>query len=251
MSNFLKSRQCIPLSEDYFCDGPYYVITSISLGGSDLSPQEVSTVLRQENEPEIKNLLHRGVCLPLFFPGDCAFDDAIIVLGNLTEQEANEWIGRISWKLNIPCGKLVILCGGGDPQEFEYAVSGNPPEEHYEIFQVIDVPPGEYLVEIYAYVSSMTVNVYFEEDESLEEWFQRTRPGMELPPWLQSFKEEGMVWELENELVNYLVRLAPLQTAPPLPKLIDGMGWCGEFEFRRPELCPLGIERSAILDFVR
>jgi hypothetical protein len=245
MPDPLKPRECILL--EYFCDGSYYVLTSTSLGGSGLKPQDVALTLRGGGGPEFENLLQQGVCLPLSFPGDCALDGAIFILGDLTEQEANEWIGRISWKLNIPCGKLVILCGGGDPGEFEHAVSGEPPEEHYQIFQVIEVPPGEYLVEVYAYVSSMTVDFYFEENEPPEAWFQHTRPDMELPLWLQHFREEGMMGDLDHELVSYLIRLAPLQTEPQLPKQAAEMGWFEEFEFRQPELCPLGIARSTLL----
>jgi hypothetical protein len=246
MSDPLKPREYF-LSE-YFCDGSFYVLTSTSLGGSNFTPQEIAAILRGGgSSSESENLLQQGVCMPLSFPGDCALDSAIFILGDLTEQEENEWIGRIIWKLNIPCGKLVILCGGGDPGEFEHAVSGEPPEKHYQIFQVIEVPPGEYLVEVYAYVSSMTVDFYFEEDESLETWFQRTRPGLELPLWLQHFREQGFMGDLDHELVSYLIRLAPLQAAPQLPQPVAEMGWFEEFEFRRPELCPLGIKRSVIL----
>ncbi len=247
MSNTSELRQCFSLAEDFFCDGPSYVITSSSLGGGGLTPQELANTLRQGNQPDIEELLKRKACLPLFFPGDCAFDQAIVILGNLTEQENNEWIGRIAWQLNIPCGKLMILCGGGDVDGIENAIAGDGYDGYTEYFKLIDVPAGEYLVEIYAYVSSMTVDFYFEEDEPLEDWFKRTRPNIKLPKWLQYFKEQGMIGELSDELVSYILRLSPLKSEPPLPKL-DEVGWCSEFEFRRPELCPLGITRSSILN---
>ncbi|BAY09860.1 hypothetical protein [Calothrix sp. NIES-2098] len=218
MSEILESRRSIPISKEFFCDGHFYVLTSVSLGGSNLQPEEISEILGRGEEQQIEELLRRGICIPLFFDGDCALDNqTIFVLGDLTEQEERDWIGRLSGKLNIPCGKFVILCGGGDPDELGYAISGKPPKQHYEIFQVIEVPPAEYLVEIYAYLSSMTVQISLEEyDETLEQWYQLNRPGI--------------------ADIGYIIRLVPLITDPPLPKLVPEIGWCGEFEFRHPEI---------------
>lgn len=220
-------RQSIPISPKFFCDGHYYVLTSASLGGSDLSPEALSDILGRADESEITDLLRRGICIPLCFDGDCALDrTTIFVLGDLTEQEEHDWIARLSWKLNIPCGKFILLCGGGDAEELADAISGNPPQPNYQIFQAIDVPPAEYLVEIYAYFSSMTVQLSLEEydenwnlqkDEVLRQWYQTHRPG--------------------TADVGYIIRIVPLETTElPLPKLIPEIGWCGEFDFRPPEL---------------
>lgn len=221
-----RIRTTIPISNRFFCDGFYYVLTSTSLGNSGIKPEEISDSLGYSKDSEIENLLKQGICLPLFFDGDCALDNnTIFVLGQLTEQEENDWIGRLVWKLNIPCGKLVLLCGGGDPDDFAQAISGEPPPENYEFFQVIDVSPGEYLVEIYAYLSSMTVQQFLhqydenwnrKENEKLHQWYQTHRPGI---------ADTG-----------YIIRLAPLENEPSFPKLVPEIGWCGEFEFRQPEL---------------
>ena len=243
-----KSRRCIPLRQNFFCDGAYYVLSSASLGGGGLTPKQLADILGQGDELGIAELLKRGVCVPMFFPGDCALDSAIIVLGDLTEQEEAEWIGCIRSKLSIPCGRLLIFCGGGDESDIEGAISGKGLSNYKDYFESISVPPGEYIVEIYAYVSSMSVDFYFEDDEPLEEWFHRTRPGVELPLWLEYFKAGRAIGELSDDLVSYIIRLAPLVTEPELPRLVDEIGWCGEFEFRRPALCPLGIPRAAILD---
>jgi len=226
MSQGLESRRAIPINPDFFCDGPYYVLTSTSLGGSNLSTEELSERLGRGDPSEIEALLKHGICLPLYFGGDCALDQVtLFVLGDLTEQEEHDWIGRVISKLSIPCGKFVLLCGGGDPDEFAYAISGNPPHANYQIFQVIEVPPGEYLVEVYAYLSSMTVQLSLSEyDEhwnliehkELESWYQEYRPGI--------------------ADINYVIRLAPLIENPPIPQLDSEMGWCGVFEFRQPEL---------------
>ncbi|MEP0946551.1 MULTISPECIES: hypothetical protein [Cyanophyceae] len=160
------TRQLIPLAEDFFCDGHYYLLTSTSLGGSGLTAEELSNVLGQADEQAINNLLMRGICIPLFFDGDCALDGhTAIVLGNLTEPEEHNWIAKLAWKLTIPCGKFVIHCGRGDADELAYAIAGNPPEPNYRIFQIIDVPPGKYLVQICAYLSSMTVQLSLKEHD--------------------------------------------------------------------------------------
>lgn len=226
MSEIEVPRRSIPISKKFFCDGHYYVLTSASLGGSHLSPEALSHILASAKEPEIESLLEQGICLPLCFDGDCALDgNTIFVLGDLTAAEEQNWIARLSGKLNIPCGKFIFLCGGGDAEELAYAVSGNPPKPNYEIFQSLDVPPSEYLVEVYAYLSSMTVQMSLEyydqnwnlvENESLKQWYEANRPGI--------------------ADTDYIIRLVPLDTEPPRPKLVSEIGWCGEFEFRQPEL---------------
>lgn len=224
MANMPPQR--IPLDREFFCDGPYYLLTSSSLGGSGLTAEAVSDIVGQGDEQGIAQLLRDGVCMPLFFGGDCALDSCTtVVLGDLTEQEAHDWIGRLAWKLSIPCGQFILHCGGGDPDELAYALSGQPPRPHYQISQAIAVPPGDYLVEIYAYLSSTTVQLSLSEydehwnekdNSALEAWYETNRPG------------------LANQ--GYVIRLTPLETEPPMPRLVSEIGWCGEFEFRRPEL---------------
>jgi hypothetical protein len=250
------STQIIPFSQGFFCDGHWYVITSSSFGGSDLTPEQLTNILTGGTEENIRDLLKNGVCLPLFFDGDCALDNAIVAIGDLTPEQDQEWIGKISSWLNIPCGKLVVVCGGGDSADFERAISGEPPDPHFECFQMIDIPSGEYLVELYAYISSMTVDFYFDEnnhdfrkDEPLIDWFNRTRPGMNLPLWLQCYQKQGFIGELSDRLISYILRVKPLdQQELKIPDLVPEIGWCGEFQLRRPHLCPLGILRSTVVN---
>ncbi|AFY68111.1 hypothetical protein [Geitlerinema sp. PCC 7407] len=219
-------RQVIPLHPDFFCDGHYYVLTSVSLGGSDMPLGAIADILGYGQEAGIRDLLERGICLPLCFEGDCALDGkTLFVLGDLTAQEENDWIARLVWKLKVPCGKLLILCGGGDEGDWIDATSGNPPKPTYRIFQVMEVPPGEYQVEVYAYLASMTVQVSLSEydqhwnlieHEALRQWYEDHRPG--------------------DPEVGYIIRLTPLEAAPPFPELLPEISWCGNFEFRQPEL---------------
>lgn len=226
MPNPIEARISIPLAEEFFCDSNFYVLTSASLGGSNLTPETLSDILGRGEEPEIENLLSAGVCMPLFFDGDCALDGhTLFVLGDLTEPEEHDWIGHLAGQLKVPCGQLVLLCGGGDAGELAKAISGELPEPNYQYFQKIEVPPGDYRVDIYAYLSSMTVqlslgsydeNWDLQEDEALKQWYAANRPG---PPG-----------------VGYIIRLSPLDTELPLPRLVPEVGWCGEFECRKPNL---------------
>lgn len=224
MPEILEPRQSIPIATEFFCDGFQYLLTSASLGGSGIQPEELAEALIRSDQQAIEDLLKRGICMPLFFNGDCALDNkTLIVLGNLTEQEEQDWIARLAWKLNIPCGKFVLQCGA-EAEDLAYAISGNPPTPSFQFFQVIEVPPGGYLVEVYAYFSSLTVqlslneydeNQNLKENETLRQWYQSNRPG----------------WDD----IGYIIRLAPLETEPPFPRLVPGIGWCGEFEFRQPQ----------------
>ena len=78
-------RKVIPLKDSFFSDGYWYVLTSTSFGGSNLSPSQISEKLQTADNKVMNQLLQEGVCFPLFFPGDCALDNAIIVIGDLTE----------------------------------------------------------------------------------------------------------------------------------------------------------------------
>lgn len=218
MAKSLEPSIRILMSAEFFCDGHYYVLASNSLGGSHFTPLELSNILGDGNEAQIEELLKQGVCIPLFFEADCELDGGtLFVIGDLTDEESNQWIGKLVGKLNIPCGKLVLLCGGGHEDMIAEAISGNPPDPNYVVFQAIDVPPGEYQVEIYAYLSSSIAQNYLEEQEAtVQEWFQLNCSG--------------------SEAVGYIIRLVPLETEPPLPKLVPEVGWCGEFEFRQLDL---------------
>jgi hypothetical protein len=214
-------RQTISISKGFFCDGHCYLLTSASLGGSGLTAKEVEEILFAENKGKTtERLLKKGVCLPVCFPGDCALDDAtLFVLGDLTEAEEQSWMARLRWKLKVPCGKLILGCGCL-AEDLEPALAGEAPDPDYELYQVIDVPPNEYLVEIYAYFSSQTVQVALEDrDEYDEEDFDA---GEEF--------EEADSKHREYDGAAYVIRLTPLESEPVLPETESG--WLENFEFR-------------------
>lgn len=209
----------IPISPNFFCDGGGYLLTSSSLGGSNLTPNQISDIVLNGTAQDIAPLLSQGVCMPLLFEGDCALDrGTLFVVGDLTPQQEAEWQAKLTWKLDIPCGKLILLCSCM-AEDLAQAISGEPPEEHYEIFQVIDVPPDSYLVEIYAYSPSLTVLMTLSNQEY--EDYTSTMPE-------QDYEDDGNL-----TLVRYIVRLSPLQNFNGelvLPQTTDA--WLDTFTFR-------------------
>lgn len=213
-------RQAISIASGFFCDGHCYLLTSASLGGSGLSAGDMSEILLDGDHDKTRALVEKGVCFPVCFEGDCALDgETIFVLGDLGEQEDRDWIARLRSKLNIPCGKLILACGCL-AEDLEPALAGEAPDPNYEITQTIDVPPGEYLVEIYAFLPSMTVRVSLDaydaqghllENERLAAWYRENRPGV-----------DG---------TSYVIRLAPFDGAALPPPALEA-GWFGKFEFR-------------------
>jgi hypothetical protein len=247
-------RQVLPLREGFFNDGHWYVLTSTSLGGSGLSAAEISERLQSPDPDGIRQLLRDGVCLPLFFDGDCALDQTHVVVGDLTPREESEWIGRIRSRLEIPCGEFVVL-GGALDEDFETVLEHfEAPDPHFVNFCKFRVGPGTYLVELYAFVTCMTFNVGWdgvgvmaaakETPESLAAWWHATRPGEPPAPWLQTYVKSGHADSRELGLVDYLIRLAPWREEIPLPAQEPESGWCGVFERRRPAACPRGLPLS-------
>jgi hypothetical protein len=205
----------LPIDERFFCDGHYYVLTSRSLGGSGQSPEEIASLLGDASTTSIAGLLARGICLPLFFDGDCAMDSATrFVVGALGPEHERAWIGRLSATLEIPCGHLVLVAGGGDGGELAQALSGKPPEPSYVFYQSLEVPPGTYQVDVLAYARSMTVALH-EEDLEEEEIAEKYAA---LP-------------EVEE---SYVIHLTPAAAERPSPALVPDVGWCGVFDFREP-----------------
>jgi hypothetical protein len=205
----------VPIDKEFFCDGHYYVLTSSSLGGSGLSAEEVADVLGEGAPDRMNDLLQRGVCLPLFYDGDCAMDgDTVFIVGALDSEHERAWIGRLRSRLEIPCGRLVLLAGGGDPDGLARALSGKPPDPDYVVHQTIEVPPGTYDVDIMAYANSMTVAVH-EEDLDEQEIAERYA-------------------HLPQVRESYVVHLRPASGEVRMPVLVSHVGWPGVFEFREP-----------------
>jgi hypothetical protein len=251
MMTSAQNRQVIPVSDSFFNDGAWSVLSSTSLGGSGLSADEIVTKLQSEDEKDIEKLLQKGICLPLFFPGDCALDNVVIVIGDLTDQEEREWIGRIQSKLEIPCGEFLLLGGGGVEDDWEDAIAHfTAPDPDFMYFQKFKLDPGSYLVEVYAFLGSMTVNFALDEVKKKDwaKWFQLTDlDKAEYPDWFKFLQENEYIASEEFGLQEYLIRLSPLQKAPDIPETDEEVKWCCQFEIRPPASCPQGVLRSDLL----
>lgn len=246
-----ETRVVEPLPEGFFNDGAWYVLGSTSLGGSGLDPDGIAGLLGSDDEGAVRGLLRDGVCLPLVFPGDCAMDRAILVVGELTPAEEAEWVARVRSRLEIPCGEFLIQ-GGGVEECFEEALASFAPSPDSATFHKLRVAPGSYLVEVYAFVSSMTVNFAWEDEDDFDPgaWWRETRAGEPEAAWIPTWRKEGYVPADDfPELTEYLVRLIPAATvdAPPLPPLDGELCWVEDFELRRPERCPAGLRRADVL----
>lgn len=203
----------VPIDEAFFDDGHCAVLLSQSLGGSGMDPHVLAGQLGCGDAGDMQALLSQGICLPIFFGCDCALDgQTLFVIGELDRRLEQAWIARMTSKLAIPCGKLVLLAGGGCGDEMARAISGTPSDPQYCIYQTIDVPPGNYRVDVLAYIGSPSVAFLFEEldDEEIREKYR------DLP-------------EVEQ---GYVVHLTPLEQDLPLPVLVDEVGWPGVFELR-------------------
>lgn len=200
----------------------------------------------------------------LVVPVELVQDDSLqvrVVVGDLTPAEAEEWVGRVVAWLRVPDGSLAVE-GGFDPDT----------EDDGEFVKYVDVPPGDYRVEVLTYLHGINGDYCLGELEgehdSLGAWFRRTRPDTPMPAWAKAmFADEPSLdpghedeWDAYAEeiealsddeerelygegLIDFLVHLTPLgeggvADASPLGE----DGWFAiDTGARRPERFPLGI----------
>lgn len=167
-----------------FIDNQIAVISSASLGGSGLSSEEIADILSTEPQPQLKALIAAGVLMPIIVPDKHALSDLQIVLGDLPEQVEQEWVGRFASRLNVPCGQLLILSDGCCQEDWDNALLHKPAEEKF--YDFVEIPPGEYVAELFAFVNSGSAKDSFLPDShEFANWFEESRPGMEMPPFVK------------------------------------------------------------------
>lgn len=233
-------------------DATALVVTSHNVGG-----YEATALYSPKNWAKA---VEKGV----FIPMELALDDDFllrVVVGELRDAEASDWVGRLSWKLSLPEGQLVLASG------IEYLIEEDKEAEFlHELTNLIEVPPGDYRFDIYSYL----VGVHGEWDlpegdkEPLGAYFRRTRAEEAMPDWLksrlarsprldpghESYWQQDDVqmervesWENEPPPVDFVVQLRPLtaESGVPavMPELNDSLFRMQER--RRPELFPLGV----------
>ncbi len=221
--------------------GCLIMIAPMSLGGHEY--EELLDLFGDAQN--LRQMIEQRAIMPM----DLYQDDGYlvrVVFGDLNEEEASQWTARARWKLNIPCGQLLITGALDNEAGFEAIKDG----DKFWLGGYVEVPAGEYDAEVYSYppgdlstgwgqIENFDGKGLFKpaagiQPENPLDYFKRTRPDEEPPAWI---REDGFVQE--GEYINFVVRLAPLTDARPMPELEDG-GFL-KWEFRKPERCPVGI----------
>ncbi|MEW6126454.1 MAG: hypothetical protein AB1757_05400 [Acidobacteriota bacterium] len=203
-----------------------------------------------DDQQKLRELILAGAMMPM----DLYQDDGYlvrVVIGDLNEQESAEWTARARWHLKVPCGKLLITGALDNDDEFEPIKDG----DKFWLGGYVEIEPGEYLVEVLSYAPGDLSTGWGQienhdgkglfrptagiKPEKPLDYFKRTRPNEEAPAWI---RDEGFIGEAEY--VNFVVRLAP-PVDLPAPQFEAG-GFL-QWEFRKPEICPVGI-RSATFE---
>lgn len=174
-----------------------------------------------------------------------------VVFGELDDQEQDEWTARVSSTLDLSSGRMIIS-GVCDQDLGNYITDWRVSEdgESHDLGAFIAVPPGVYAVSILSYPpgdlaggwmaieDKAMFKACFGRDSGIEHeaptaYFSRTRPGETPRKW----HIDG--WE-DADFLNFLVQLVPVNGTVPSPRFeADG---CLEWEYRKPEKCPYGIE---------
>jgi len=183
-----------------------------------------------------------------------------VVMGDLTEQEQEEWVARVRWRLDLSCGEMLVSGVLGD--DFDDIPNAKEVDDDNGCLQCyVTVPPNEYQVEIYSYPPSDITTAWDQitgsdlfpisegiEPEPLKAYFERTRPNTPIPAWIGCEIEEeperrkkyyDEVYSLDY--TDFVIRLSPVIEDLAPPKL--GEGGAIEWEFRKPDRCPLGLTR--------
>src|SRR5688500_2595894 len=103
---------------------------------------------REELVEDTLFYVRQGVVIPIQLVQDDPFTVRGL-LGELSEAEEQEWVGKIEWKLKVPCGVLAIE-GGLDPD-----TEDEPEEDDNKYVYFVDIPSGDYRVVVYTYFHSI------------------------------------------------------------------------------------------------
>lgn len=241
-------------------DATAFVITSQCMGGKGL--ESISEQWRQA--------IVAGDLLPVSLWHDDPFVVRVVLGDSLKPQENLEWVGKFSWPLRVPDGRLAIVSG----VEFLEETFEELDEWQADYVCFLDVPPGDYLVTIYAYLNSVNGEAFLKEatpndaKEPIGAFFRRTHPGKEFPIWLQKhcvtypatdpnhvdyWQQAKPLSRETTQYISFLLHLTSQQIDSDatkregIPDLDDGFFWLA-FERRKPAYCPQGIEATVELD---
>lgn len=197
----------------------------------------------------LRDLVLQGAVLPLALYQDDGYN-VRVRSGDLTAEEQSEWTSKVTWKLNLASGKMVV--SGVCDEDMDDELADFPKAEtggEYWTGCLVEMPPGEYEVSIYSYPPGDLAGGWmriekpdlfrrcFGADAGLKyekplEYFNRTRPGEAPPDWIKEGFEEA-------DFLDFLIHLAPLSGELKTPEFEpDG---CLLWQYRKPEICPRGI----------
>ncbi|HSF05049.1 MAG TPA: hypothetical protein VLG10_04595 [Methylomirabilota bacterium] len=200
---------------------------------------------------------HEAVLVRL--EGDDSFIARVVADEPLTAEEQAQWICRIQTRLKVPGGRLLV-CGGFDPRSLEEFKMKGPSSTVREV----QVPPGEYRVDVYTQLSTMTGRILRERwDEKIGAWFRRDHRGRPFPSWLAGElsrspeddpgheKEWGKLkpsvaskkLRVETSPLDWVGYVIHLQASDDKAQLSPtDRGWFAtDVGFRRPARFPLGL----------
>ncbi len=121
---------------------------------------------------------HQAILVAL--AGDDSFIARVVANEPLTRNEQAEWVCRIRTRLEVPCGRLLV-CAGFDPRNLGAFKEQGPDDNVREV----RVPPGDYRVDVYTQLPTMTARVLRDRwDEKVGTWFRREHTGKPFPSWL-------------------------------------------------------------------
>ncbi|GBO53685.1 hypothetical protein APA_1633 [Pseudanabaena sp. lw0831] len=183
-----------------------------------------------------------------------------VVMGELNDQEREEWVARVRWRLDLSCGQMIVsgVLGDTDCDEIPEAKAIADSDDCLECY--VEVPPNEYQVEVYSYAPGDLSTGWGQivnpslfkptegiESETLKAYFERTRPDTPIPAWIGCEIEEDSMRRkrycdeayASSDFIDFVIRLSPVIEDLPSPQL-DTSG-CIKWEFRKPERCPLGL----------
>jgi hypothetical protein len=232
-------------------------------GGFSVVPSSAVDRIIEDDRRSDRAIVTAHQALLLQLHGDDSFPARLVVGGPLSADEDVEWIARVTWRLDVPCGRL-LLCGGFDPRAF--AGWREDDENWLRTTHALAVPPGDYRVDVYTH--RPTISGRFLEDawpRPAAAWFRHEHSGRPWPAWLAEELESDPepdagheeewgdgrrpAWgvdESRRNVIGYLVHLRQWDgTAVPTPLPPDG--WFEpETGARVPARCPLGLPSDAM-----
>ena len=82
-----------------------------------------------------------------------------VFMGDLNEQERDEWVARVHWRRDLSCGEMLVSgMLGDDFDDIPNALEVNDDIGCLQCY--VTVPPNEYQVEIYSYPPSDIIAVF-------------------------------------------------------------------------------------------